>query len=221
MPPDRVMRIVGQVNALKPDIVMFAGDFISDKWTATKFYTYAEGLAPLAALRPRIGSIAVLGNHDHWRNSAEARRVLKQLNIPVLANDALRIGPITVGGLDDDFTGRADPERTVEAMRRLGPPFVALSHSPDPFPDLPGDVPLTLAGHTHCGQVRYPWGSTPATMSRYGERYACGKIVENGKTLIVSAGLGTSVLPFRFGTHPDIWAITLKPKRRAGPRPKS
>ena len=89
---------------------------------------------------------------------------------------------------------------------------IALSHSPDVFPQVPGDAALTLAGHTHCGQVRYPWGGTPATMSRYGDRYACGLIREGARTLIVSAGLGTSVLPFRFFTHPDMWSITLAPK---------
>lgn len=220
MPPARVARIVTQANALQPDIVLFAGDFVSDKRTATAFYTYAEGLAPLAFLRPRFGSVAVLGNHDHWRNPTEARKILQRAGITVLANQALRTGPLTIGGLDDDFTGRADPDRTMAAMRHFGPPFVVLSHSPDPFPELSEDMSLTLAGHTHCGQIRYPWGGTPATMSRFGDRYACGRIVEDGRTLIVSAGLGTSVLPFRFGTKPDMWLITLRPEKKAGPRPK-
>ena len=67
-----------------------------------------------------------------------------------------------------------------------------------------------LAGHTHCGQLRYPWGGSPATMSRYGQRYACDLVREEGKVLVTTAGLGTSVLPLRLFTRPEIWLIQLK-----------
>lgn len=66
-----------------------------------------------------------------------------------------------------------------------------------------------LAGHTHCGQLRHPWGGAPATMSRYGEPYAYGLVRENGRVLVTGAGVGTSVLPFRFGTRPEIWLIRI------------
>jgi hypothetical protein len=95
-------------------------------------------------------------------------------------------------------------------MDALGPAQVLLSHSPDPFPGLPRPVGLMLAGHTHCGQVRFPLIGAPVTNSRYGDRYACGLVREHGKVLIVTAGLGTSVLPFRFGARPDIWLITVR-----------
>ena len=129
----------------------------------------------------------------------------------VLATQARRFGPLVLGGLDDDFTGRADLPATLAAMEELGGAPVLLSHSPDPFPDVPRGSALMLAGHTHCGQWRYPWGGAPATMSRYGNRYACGLVRENGNVLIVTAGLGTSLLPIRFGTRPEIWLIELRP----------
>ena len=151
--------------------------------------------------------------HDHWRNASTARAELKRAGMTVLANSAVRRGPLAIGGLDDDFTGHANVPQVLAAIRLLGGVPVMLSHSPDVFPQVPEDVPLTLAGHTHCGQVRFPWGGTPATMSRYGDRYACGLVHESGHTLIVSAGLGVSVLPFRFGTHPDMWVITLGPAK--------
>jgi predicted MPP superfamily phosphohydrolase len=94
-------------------------------------------------------------------------------------------------------------------MDSLGAAQVLLSHSPDPFPDVPRPL-LMLAGHTHCGQLRYPWGGSPATMSRYGERYACGLVRERGGVLVTGAGLGTSVLPFRFGSRPEIWLIEVR-----------
>lgn len=212
MPPARLARIVAQINALQPDYVLITGDLISDRKLATKRYTLAEAIAPLAKLKSRFGTVAVLGNHDHWRNAELARAELARVGATVLTNEAARVGPLTIGGLDDDFTRHADPERTVAAMRKLGPPWVVISHSPDPFPDLPADIPLMLAGHTHCGQIRLPLIGAPAFMSRYGDRYACGRIDENGRTLFVTAGLGVSVLPFRFGVVPDVWSVTVKPK---------
>jgi hypothetical protein len=124
----------------------------------------------------------------------------------------VRAGPLAIGGLDDDFTGHARPNEVLVAMQMLGGGQVILSHSPDPFAGLPDGTRLMLAGHTHCGQIGYPWGGSPATMSRYGERYACGLVRERGNTLIVSAGLGTSVLPFRLFTRPDIWMVELRAK---------
>lgn len=221
MPPARLERIVAQANALDPDVVLIAGDFVSDKRTATKHYSTANSIAPLAGLRPRLGTVAVPGNHDHWRAIVPVVGALRGAGITVLENEAVRAGPLTIGGLDDDFTGRANSNATVAAMARLRGAKVVLSHSPDPFPDLPSDIGLTVAGHTHCGQLRYPWGGTPATMSRYGDRYACGLIREGRRTLVVSAGLGTSVLPSRFFTRPDMWLIEVRgPKTRTAAEPK-
>ncbi len=213
MPPERLRRIVAQINAARPDLVLIAGDLVSDKRAATRSYALSEAIAPLAALRPRIGTFAVLGNHDHWRDAAEARRHLRQAGIAVLDNDAVQAGPVAIGGLDDDYTGRADVPRTVARLRALSGGRILLSHSPDPFPQVPGDVPLMAAGHTHCGQIRLPLVGAPATMSDHGERYACGRIDEAGKTLIVSAGVGTSLLPLRLGAVPDLWLIELRPAR--------
>jgi predicted MPP superfamily phosphohydrolase len=209
MPPSRLARIVAQVNALRPDLVLIAGDLVSDKRLATQHYSTADAVAPLAALTPTIATVVVPGNHDHWRNLGDLRWQLARIGAVVLANEAQRFGPLVVGGLDDDFTGHADLTGTLAAMEALGGAQVLLSHSPDPFPEVPRPL-LMLAGHTHCGQHRYFRGYTPATMSRYGERYACGLIREAGKTLVVTAGLGTSVLPFRFGTRPDLWLIEVR-----------
>ena len=211
MPPARLGRIVDRINRLSPDIVLIAGDLVSDKRTATRYYSHDEAIAPLAALRPRIAALAVLGNHDHWRDASAARRALARAGIRLLANQAVQVGPVAVGGLDDDFTGRADLPATVAALRRLSGPRLILSHSPDPFPDLGPDIFLMLAGHTHCGQIAPPLIGPVSTMSRYGRRYACGLVAEGGRTLIVSAGLGTSVLPLRLGAVPDMWLVEIGP----------
>jgi uncharacterized protein len=214
MPPERLARIVERINGLNPDIVLIAGDFVSDKRSSTRHYAQAEAAAPLAGLRPRLGTFAVMGNHDHWRNGAEAHRALAAAGVRLLDNQAVAAGPLALGGLDDPFTGRDRPAATVAAMRRLPGARVLLSHSPDPFPDLPRDVGLMLAGHTHCGQARLPFVGAVMTLSRYGQRYACGLVREQGRTLIVTAGLGTSGLPLRLGAAPDLWLIRIGPARR-------
>jgi predicted MPP superfamily phosphohydrolase len=212
MAPERLLRIVEQANALAPDMVLLAGDFIGDRELRTRSYSAEEMAAPLAALRAPLGRFAVLGNHDHWNNGPAVRAALTGAGIRVLVNEAVRVGPLALGGVDDDHTARSDLGRTLVGMQMAGGVPVLLSHSPDPFPALPEDVPLMLAGHTHCGQIRLPWIGPLATASRHGKRYACGRYDERGRTLIVSAGLGTSVLPFRIGAVPDMWLVELGPK---------
>lgn len=211
MPPARLRRIVGQINRLEPDLVLIAGDLVTDKRLATRYYSHDEAVAPLAALRPRLATVAVLGNHDHWRDSAAARRALARAGIRLLENQAVQLGPVAVGGLDDDFTDRADLPATLSALRALKGPRLILSHSPDPFADPAPDVFLMLAGHTHCGQIAPPLIGPVSTMSEYGDRYACGLVREGGRTLVVTAGLGTSGIRLRLGAVPDIWLVEIGP----------
>jgi predicted MPP superfamily phosphohydrolase len=213
MPPQRLTRIVSQVNALEPDLVLIAGDLVSEKRFATRIYTPAEVVAPLGKLEAPLGVVAVPGNHDHWFDMPGLAAELRKHGITLLANAARRAGPLVIGGLDDDYTGRADLGATVAAMERLQGAPIVLSHSPDPFPRLPGSLGLMLAGHTHCGQIAYPWGGAPAHMSDYGDRYGCGRIDEDGKVLIVGAGLGTSLIPVRLFTRPEIWLIEIVPPK--------
>jgi predicted MPP superfamily phosphohydrolase len=214
MSPTRLRRIIGQINARRPDLILIAGDFVSDKKVSTHRYSVSEAIAPLADLSARLGVVAVIGNHDHWRDAEAVRAELRRVGIHVLDNDAMRVGPIAVAGVDDPFTGYDDVGRAVARLRSVPGPRLLLSHSPDIFPSVPRDVTLTLAGHTHCGQIRLPVVGAVSTMSRYGDHYACGRIDEGGRTLIVSAGLGTSLLPLRLGAAPDLWVIDLRPTKR-------
>jgi hypothetical protein len=211
MPPSRVVRLVRRMNALSPDLVLIAGDFVSDKKLSTRRYEVREAVAPLAALKAPLGRIAVLGNHDHWRDAAAARAALAAAGIRLLDNDAVAAGPLAVGGLDDAFTDHDDLPATLARMRALPGAKILLSHSPDPFARLPGDVPLMLAGHTHCGQIVLPLVGALETASDYGDRYVCGLVREGGKLLVVGAGLGTSMVPLRIGARPDMWLLELGP----------
>lgn len=212
MPPDRLERIVDQINALEPDAVLIAGDFVSDKSTATHVYRPEEIIAPLAALAAPLGIVAVPGNHDHWFDLPALQRQIDEAGIHLVKNNAIKLGPLVIGGLDDAYTGRDDLPATLAAMDGLSGGRIVLSHSPDPFPDLPPDFGIMLAGHTHCGQIRYPWGGAPATLAVHGERYACGRVNENGNTIVTGAGLGTSLIWIRLFSQPEIWLITIEPE---------
>lgn len=217
MPPSRLVQIVEQVNALNPDLVLIAGDLVSEKRTATHIYSAEEVVAPLGQLRAPYGVVVVPGNHDHWFGLEQISEELRKNGITLLANDAAIFGPLAIGGLDDDYTGHADITKTMSALDRLEGPRLILTHSPDVVPDLPDSIDLVLAGHTHCGQIAYPWGGSPATLSRYGQRFACGQIQEGNRAIIVGAGLGTSLLPMRLFTRPTIWQIELRPPEREAP----
>lgn len=105
----------------------------------------------------------------------------------------------------DGFTGVDDLAGTLAAVTDDAP-VILMVHEPDIFPQVPARVSLTLAGHTHGGQVTFA-GYAPVVPSRYGRRYLYGHIVEEERNLIVSAGLGCSTLPIRFGAPPEIVLI--------------
>jgi predicted MPP superfamily phosphohydrolase len=211
----RMERIVAQINALKPDLIVLGGDYMGDDKGGATFRP-AASIAPFAALRAPLGTVAVLGNHDNKRWLPK-RRVWAQgfsaLGITLLDNQAVRRGPLAVGGLRDLYTGKADVSGTLAAMRALGGAPLLLSHGPDIFPGLNPAAPLlALVGHTHCGQVALPLFGAVYVPSRYGTRYACGVYRHGAATMVVSAGVGTSDKPLRAFAPPDIWLVTIRPQ---------
>ncbi len=216
MPPERLERIVAQLNQLKPDVVLIAGDLVSVRRGATHIYTEGEVVGPLGGLRAPLGVIVAPGNHDHWFQPAALRGELEALGIRVLQNEAARVGPLVIGGVDDDYSGHDDVPATLAAMDRIadGGVPVILTHSPDSIPEIDRPMAAYFAGHTHCGQIRLPLIGALTHMSRYGNRYACGDIRDGERRVFVGAGLGTSLLPLRFLTPPDAWLITFGPEDR-------
>ena len=216
MPPERLTRIVAQLNRLRPDLVLIAGDLVSEKRSATHIYTAAEVVAPLGKLRAPLGVVVAPGNHDHWFKPDALRGELEQRGLRVLQNEAIRLGPLIVGGVDDDYSGHDDVPATLAAIDRLGAGVpLLLTHSPDIIPDVKRPVAAIFAGHTHCGQIRFPVIGALSYVSRYGDRFACGDMTDNGQRVFVGAGLGTSLLPLRYLTPPDAWLVTLGPPSTA------
>ena len=94
-----------------------------------------------------------------------------------------------------------------------GEPVLLLTHNPDVFPMVPDRVALTIAGHTHGGQVRLPWIGAPIVPSRFGQRFAAGHVVEGNRHLFVATGVGTSIIPVRFRVPPAVTILRLESDR--------
>ena len=138
-------------------------------------------------------------------------RAFEANGITVLINEnvAIRGGDFTLAGIDDADSHHADPARALAGIA-AGAPVLCFTHSPDVFPRLAGRCALTIAGHTHGGQVKLPLVGRLVVPSRYYRRYAAGLIREGSATLFVSTGIGTSLMPIRFGVPPEISFLTLR-----------
>lgn len=201
MSPERLEHIVETLNALDADAVLIAGDLVSESLLYPGI-TNRAALAPLGGFDAPLGTYAVLGNHEHRRGVAGIRRALDRAGVRLLEDQAVRIGPVTLGGIDDSVTDHSDFEGTLRRMAALGAPYVLLSHGTSHFDWLPPAVTLMLTGHTHCGQFGF----------LVGKHRPCGVTRAGGRTMITTAGLGTSGLPIRLGAPPDVWLIRLGPE---------
>jgi uncharacterized protein len=213
----RLRELVARVNAEQPDVVLLGGDYSINGVTGGKFVAIEPIAAELGRLRAPLGVIAVLGNHDWWNGGLRTRAALEANGVRVLDDEVFRID---AKGASFFVLGMADIEarrRTAKASLDLAPPgapLLALVHEPDIFAQMDERASLTLAGHTHGGQVKLPLLGRPIVPSLYGQRYAAGHIVENGRHLFVTTGLGTSILPVRFGVPPEVALLTLRAQRR-------
>jgi predicted MPP superfamily phosphohydrolase len=231
---ERLRGIVAKTNALMPDAIVMLGDYVHGdsmkSWS--REIKPEDWAAVLAGLKAPLGVHAVLGNHDWWGDEAAQERragpvksaiALQAAGISVYENDATRLEkhghPFWIAGLGDqwafwrrpgdaDLTGVDDLPGTMAKITDDAP-VVLLVHEPDIFPEVPDRVALTLAGHTHGGQIAIA-GYAPIVPSRFGQRYRYGHIIEGGRNLIVSAGLGCSKVPIRFGAPPEILLVTLE-----------
>ena len=217
MPPERLERIVAQINALNPDVDVGAGDFVGNSWVG-KAYSVEESIVPLRGLRARLGVYAVLGNNDVAAGDDRVAAALARNGVRVLSNEAIQVGPLALGGLKGRLYGHSKWQKvrreTYDALRRTPGVEVLIAHRPDEFVFAPPPIRLVLAGHTHCGQIVLPLIGPLETGSDFGDKYLCGVVSAGDKLLVVTAGLGTSHVPLRIGAPSDIWLITIEGPRR-------
>lgn len=216
-----IRRVVDTANLLQSDLVVLLGDYIATYRFANARIPDPVWAAELARIAARLGTWAILGNHDWWHDLANVRGALADVRIPVLENEAVLLGAegerFWLAGIGDQlayrlghgrYRGVDDLPRTL-AQVRTDDPVLLLVHEPDIFPRVPARVALTLAGHTHGGQIRLPLIWPAFVPSKYGARFAYGHVVESGRHMIVSGGLGTSIIPARLGVPPEVVQVEL------------
>ncbi|AUH33725.1 metallophosphoesterase [Paracoccus tegillarcae] len=230
---NRVSRIVDRANSLQPDVGILLGDFSAAHPFTLGGTGKREIIARLTALDAPGGNWAVVGNHDWWQDKeAQARRQgpieaeleLERAGIPVLDNKSVRIGGqdgFWLAGVGEqrpfdegpDSVGMDDLDLALDDVTDDAP-VVLLAHEPDLFDHLGKArrrVSLTLSGHTHGGQVRIG-GGAPLIMASDNEKWSWGRYDDDdGRVLVVSGGIGCSVLPMRLGVPPEITVVDLAP----------
>lgn len=219
--PARMERLVEETNAAHPDLVLLAGDFVIHGVIGGTFVEPRRIGEILSGLSAPLGVFAVMGNHDWWHDVREIRRIFSECGIPTLDDRGLKLqfgeaspaSSFWLVGISDFWEGPHD-FRSALAHVTDDDPVLAFTHNPDLFPELPHRIALTLAGHTHGGQVALPLVGRPIVPSRYGQRYAIGHVVENGRHLFVTPGVGTSILPLRFRVPPEVSLLTLRSAER-------
>ena len=208
----KIERVVELTNAQKPDLILLAGDYVIQGVVGGNHISIERTATELNRLSAPLGVFAVIGNHDRWENAEHITRVLESAGIRVLEDRSVTIGrdgdPLYLVGLADIFTAVPNIPGALTDVPEDGR-AICFTHSPDIFPALPDTCALTIAGHTHGGQVWLPLVGRPIVPSRFGQRYAAGLVRENGKVLFVSTGIGTSIIPVRFGVVPEISILSV------------
>lgn len=210
---DKIRRVVTLTNDAKPDLILLGGDYVVTHVLFGRHMPIEKIVSLLRALSAPLGVYAVLGNHDHWEDGPHIAAVFAAAHIPVLQNSSLVIatprGPLYLAGIGDRFTHHDDPSRALAAIP-AGRRALCFTHSPDVFPELPATCLLTIASHTHGGQVDLPLVGRLIVPSRYGERYAAGLHREGEKYVFTSTGIGTSIVTVRFRVPPEISLLRIE-----------
>jgi hypothetical protein len=206
-------RIVAAVNREQPDAVLILGDIVIQGVLGGRFVPPEEVAPVLGQIESRFGSFAVLGNHDWWLDGARVAAALELAHITVLEDSATVVAvngeALWLAGVSDFWEGEHDVAAALSHVPETAP-VILFTHNPDIFPEVPVRVSLTVAGHTHGGQVNLPLIGRPIVPSQFGQRYAAGHIIEHARNLFVSTGLGTSILPIRFRVPPEIVVLTVR-----------
>jgi len=220
---ERLRHLVEQANAQDPDIIVLLGDYVSE----AKFDREAMKRPPgtdrteiripvatiagiVGGLEAKHGVFAVIGNHDEYHNAAKITAEFENAGITVLENETAVIDlggeSVTLWGIEDLWKNRKVPVAAYDAIADKKN-IIALTHNPDSLLQAPGGISLMFAGHTHGGQLNWPFFGPIAAVND--KRFMDGHAVVDSKHVFVTSGFGTSVIPFRLRVPPEIAVVTL------------
>ncbi len=202
---------VSLVNQQRADLVAITGDFVTFHPTL-----YSNDLiSSLLKLRASDGVVAVLGNHDHWSDPVEIRRIIEHAKIRELKNDVFTLvkgdSRLHICGIDDFMDGHDRLDQVLQKLPNDGA-AILLAHEPD-FADISAlsrRFDLQISGHSHGGQVVLPWIGAPF-LPGFARKYTSGLHRVDGMLQYTNRGLGTSEIQIRYNCRPEITVFTLSP----------
>jgi uncharacterized protein len=207
-------KLMGEINGLEPDMIVFTGDLMDNP---TEFKETGQIIQALTKLRAPFGKFAVYGNHDHGGYGSDIyRKIIEEADFTLLVNEAKAVtllngSAIHIAGVDDSMLGHPDIETAISELTENSY-TILLSHAPDYASKASKyNIQLQLSGHSHGGQIQIPFFG-PVVTPPHGEKYPEGfyRLGDNpGLTLYVNRGLGTTRLPFRFLSKPELTMFTL------------
>jgi len=228
---ERLLEVVALANEQEPDLVVMLGDYVSQEHENRPLaerslkMPVATIVDNLAGLKAKYGVFVVMGNHDGWYGTDKIAAEFTRVGYRVLQDQIATVGngdqSICILGMRDhlslvpNWAGISANAKAQVAGCGNGD-LIVLQHSPDIFPVITGPqaisptLRLMLSAHTHGGQVRFPFVGSPIVPSSYGQTYVRGHVREDDVDLFVTSGIGTSVLPLRFGVPPEIAVLTIR-----------
>lgn len=205
---EQARRAVALALDESPDMVVLAGDFVG-YWKLESPWMLEAVLEPLLLMDGAV--VAVPGNHDYWEGDASLLEpILSEFNIRLLRNESWQRDGVCWVGVDSMNERKSDPYTPLRTAFEGNEPIVVVWHEPDAVELLPRGANLMLAGHSHGGQWRFPWGWTPMG-TKGGERYVEGFFPEASTPLYVTRGVGTTGPPARLGALAEVSILRLNP----------
>lgn len=202
----RLGAILAEAASHTPDLVLLGGDYMNMHVMGGGRVPPHTVAAMLARLDGALGRIAILGNHDYIYGEDDVAAALRARGITVLDHERRTVAfenhAIDIVGVPDAHVVRDEAKELIAGLRAERPTIV-LAHDPAWFADVPAGPFLTLSGHTHGGQIKLPGIGILRNSSLAPLHWSHGLVVEEGRTLYVSAGLGTSLIPLRIGVPPE------------------
>ena len=208
MPPERLARVRALAESLRPDLIVFTGDQLDRREVDAEYFVHA-----FAGIEAPCGAFGILGNHDHLAGARLGVAALEAVGVAPLVNQAATIerggARVLLSGVDDlDATSGPGPDFAVTHSKPADFRLL-LCHQPNGWRAArAAGAHLTLAGHTHGGQIALP--TRGLNVARLHTPYIAGPYLRGEHALYVSRGVGVGVVPFRFGVPPEIDLITLR-----------
>ncbi|MDQ0037521.1 putative MPP superfamily phosphohydrolase [Variovorax boronicumulans] len=203
---ERAARIVEDINAAQPDVILLPGDFLAGSGDDEAF-SIEDMAAVLGRLKAPQGVYAVLGNHDWWHDGERTAKALAAQGIHVLENASMRLPghDLWVVGIGDDSTGHSESDKALAGVPK-GAATLVMMHDPFSFATMPRTQGLVVASHTHGGQISVPGHGALVVPGRAPREWAYGWVAHKGNRMYVTSGLGVSILPVRFNMRPE-WVM--------------